>query len=424
MTTQETNIPPAKFQRRYELDWLRALAVFLVFIFHILGIFALIMPAALGNDELSYFADIVIVLLAANGMPVFFIISGYGIFYSLKFLTGKQYVKARFIRLMIPYFFAIFLQVPFQLYLLRIKPHRNPLPFISFFDWIFGYFTNGIVGIHEGASFSIWGAHLWFLLFLFLMSVVALPLFLFLSKENNKVYLTRITQFLNRPGGLYLLLLPIILEEFIHYEFFTDIMAFLDSIHPLLASLVFLFLPRISGWSMISYFLFLFYGFLFAAVNDVEIFQKNVLPSLFLGVFLGLIAIPMYLGLRLEFLVLSLLMVYGWSMMIVILATAMKFLHSYNPKILRFLNEIGMPFYVLHQTVMIAVAWVVIQLDLMFPIKFLIITFVSLGIILGLIAIIRQANVLRFVFGMRLKKNPKKQRVELGVLKVRYFGNK
>jgi hypothetical protein len=40
----------------------------------------------------------------------------------------------------------------------------------------------------------------------------------------------------------------------------------------------------------------------------------------------------------------------------------------------------------------------------MFPIKFLIITFVSLGIILGFIAIIRQANVLRFVFGMRLKK--------------------
>jgi peptidoglycan/LPS O-acetylase OafA/YrhL len=412
MTTSEPteNIPPIKFQRRYELDWLRAFAVFLVFIFHILGVFALINPAALVNDELTYFADVLIVLLAANGMPVFFIISGYGIFYSLKFLTGKQYVLARFIRLMVPYFFALFLQLPFQLYLLRIKPFRNPLPFVSFFDWLSGYYTNGIVGIHEGASFNIWGAHLWFLLFLFLMSVVALPLFLFLSKEKNRVYHTKVAQLLNRPGGLFLLLIPIILEEFIHYEFFPDILSFLDSLHPFLAQLCFLFLPRISGWTMISYFLFLFYGFFFAAVDESnEIFRKNALPALFFGVFLGLIAIPMYLGLRLEFLELILLMIYGWAIMIVILATAMKFLASYNPKVLKFLNEIGMPFYILHQTVMVVVGWVVIQLDLMFPLKFVLIVFISLGIILALIAFIRRVNVLRFLFGMRLKSKKSRQ---------------
>ena len=155
---------------------------------------------------------------------------------------------------------------------------------------------------------------------------------------------------------------------------------------------------------MISYFIFLFYGFMFASDDEFnEVIRKNGLPSLFIGVFLGLVAIPLYLGLRLDFQELLLLMVYGWSMMIVILAAAIKYLNSYNPTILRLINEIGMPFYILHGIVMATVAWVVIQLDLMFPIKFLIIVFVSTGIILGLIAIIRQANVLRFVFGMRLK---------------------
>ncbi len=393
-----------KVHRRFELDWLRALAVFLVFIFHLLGVFALIMPAALVNDELSYFADILIVLLAANGMPVFFIISGYGIFYSLQYLTRRQFILGRFIRLMVPYFFVIFLQLPFQLYLLRIKPFRNPLPFISFFDWYLGYLTNGIVGIHEGASLSIWGAHLWFILFLFLMSVVGLPLFLFLKKERIRFHLSRFAQLLNRPGGLYLLLLPIIIGEFLHYEFFPTILSSLDSFHPFLAQLTALFIPRISGWCMISYFLFLLYGFFFASVDiSNAIFKINTLPSLFIGVFIGCIAIPMYLGLRLEFLVLMLLMVYGWSMMIVIFSSAIHFLHAYNPKILKLLNEIGMPFYILHQTVMVIVGWVIIQLDFPFPLKFLLILVVSLAIILGLIAIIRNVNFLRFLHGMRLK---------------------
>ena len=156
---------------------------------------------------------------------------------------------------------------------------------------------------------------------------------------------------------------------------------------------------------MISYFIFLVYGFMFASDDEFnEAIRKNGLPALFIGVFLGLVAIPMYLGLRLDFQEILLLMVYGWSMMIVIIATAMKYLHAYNPRILRLLNEIGMPFYIIHGPVLATVSWVVFQLDLIFPIKFLIILFVSLGIILGLVAIIRQVNVLRFVFGMRLKK--------------------
>ena len=393
-----------KYQRRYELDWLRALAVFLVFIFHLLGIFALITPAALVNDELSYFADIFIVLLAANGMPVFFIISGYGIFYSLHYLTRRQFILGRFIRLMVPYFFVIFLQLPFQLYFLRIKPYRNPLPFISFPDWYFDYLTNGIVGIHEKASFSLWGAHLWFLLFLFLMSMVGLPFFLFLKQDHIRPYLTRIATILNRPGGLYLLLLPIIIEEFLYYEYFPTLVSSLDSLHPFLAQLTLLFIPRISGWSMISYFLFLLYGFFFASVDfSNDIFKANTLPSLFIGVFIGCIALPMYLGLRLELLVLLLLMVYGWSMMTVILSSAIHFLHSFNPKVLKFLNEIGMPFYILHQTVLVIVGWIVIQLDLIFPLKFLLILCISSGIILGLIVLIRKSNLLRFLHGMKVK---------------------
>ena len=94
---------------------------------------------------------------------------------------------------------------------------------------------------------------------------------------------------------------------------------FLASVNTLIAQLIWLIIPRISGWSMISYFLFLFYGFIFASNDKYKTaIQKNAIPALFIGVFVGLIALPLYLGLRLNTQEIILLMVYGWSMMILI----------------------------------------------------------------------------------------------------------
>ena len=60
-----------------------------------------------------------------------------------------------------------------------------------------------------------------------------------------------------------------------------------------------------------------------------------------------------------------------------------------------------LPFYVLHQSILIYVGYVVVQWDIPALAKWLIIAPLSFAIIVGLIAIIRRVNALRFLFGMK-----------------------
>jgi hypothetical protein len=73
-----------------------------------------------------------------------------------------------------------------------------------------------------------------------------------------------------------------------------------------------------------------------------------------------------------------------------------------NTPFLRYANEAVLPFYVMHQSVLLVVGYFVVRWPVSDLAKFLIIGFSSLGIILGVYEFaIRRVNVLRFLFGMR-----------------------
>ncbi|MBY8992099.1 MAG: hypothetical protein KGD58_15245 [Candidatus Lokiarchaeota archaeon] len=94
---------------------------------------------------------------------------------------------------------------------------------------------------------------------------------------------------------------------------------------------------------------------------------------------------------------------YMWSWLILILGMASKHL-NFNHKSRKFLNDNVMPFYILHQTIMVIIGFFVVQTSLVIILKYLIICTVSFAIIIALVLIIRQVNILRFLFGMSLKK--------------------
>lgn len=80
-----------------------------------------------------------------------------------------------------------------------------------------------------------------------------------------------------------------------------------------------------------------------------------------------------------------------------------KFLNK-NNKARRYLNELVLPFYILHQTIIIAIGFFVIPLNLAIFTTYIIIlgsAFVATSLLL---LIIREENTLRFLFGMRIKK--------------------
>jgi hypothetical protein len=76
---------------------------------------------------------------------------------------------------------------------------------------------------------------------------------------------------------------------------------------------------------------------------------------------------------------------------------------AFNHRYLKTSNELVLPFYVLHQSVIVAVAFYVVGLNLTVIEKYLLVVFLSFPIIAALLFPISKANLLRFLFGMRMK---------------------
>jgi glucan biosynthesis protein C len=95
-----------------------------------------------------------------------------------------------------------------------------------------------------------------------------------------------------------------------------------------------------------------------------------------------------------------------WVMFI--LSLAAKYM-NFNHKVLTYGNEAVLPFYIFHQTIILCVGWFVIRWNIGIGPKYLIIALVSFALIMALYdLLVRRFNVMRFFFGMRLKKKPSK----------------
>jgi surface polysaccharide O-acyltransferase-like enzyme len=93
---------------------------------------------------------------------------------------------------------------------------------------------------------------------------------------------------------------------------------------------------------------------------------------------------------------------FAWSGVLFILWLGNRYLNR-DSKHRKGLNELVLPFYILHQTVLIVVGFFIIQLELDLLMKYLLILSLSFVIISILLFIIREENTLRFLFGMKTK---------------------
>ena len=82
----------------------------------------------------------------------------------------------------------------------------------------------------------------------------------------------------------------------------------------------------------------------------------------------------------------------------------MRYLNVNKP-VLTYASEAVLPFYILHQTVLLGVGYFVVQWAIPDPLKWAIIAVSSFAIIMSVYEyLVRRSNVLRFLFGMRLMK--------------------
>ncbi len=365
-------------QRRYDLDWLRVILIGFVFIFHS-GRFFDTGGWHVKNTETYFGVQAWTTFLANWMMPAVFVVSGASLFFALGGSNGK-FIKDKVLRLLVPLVVGAFTHVAVQVYLERVTHHQFTG---TFFEFLPHYF-NGLYGF--GGNFAWMGLHLWYLLVLFVFSLLLLPLFRWLKGRGTRA-LSKFGDVLTLPLVVYALAIPI-----------AVLMVNIDPRTPLGSR-------DMGGWPLPIYLLFFIYGFVIISHAGL---QQRLIKQRWLSLALAVVCFAAFWDVQGNALfgtpryaqIYTLFGVSAWFWVIAIFGFGMKHL-TRNTPYLQPLNEAVLPFYVLHQSALIYVGYVVVQWDISALAKWFIIAPLSFAIIIGLIAIIRRVNMLRFLFGMK-----------------------
>jgi glucans biosynthesis protein C len=159
-------------QRRYDLDALRVLAVLLLIPFHSARVFDVFDPFYVKSPTTSGgLSWAVVAFLNPWHMPLLFVLAGAATWLALGHRSPRAYLGERTRRLLVPFLFGLLVIVPPQGFLAARFRGGHP----SVMGFLGDYWT--VEGDLSGYTGSWTPAHLWFIGFLFVFSVAALPLF-------------------------------------------------------------------------------------------------------------------------------------------------------------------------------------------------------------------------------------------------------
>jgi len=240
------------------------------------------------------------------------------------------------------------------------------------------------------------GVYLWYIFWLFVFSLVTVHFFKWLTKEGNRSRISKLATVCNRRGGIFLLAIAVIIVN-------------IGAVPPF-----FVFPSGYGGWKLPTYLAIFIIAYVLACDPQFEqSISKNRRVTLLVGIILSLSQIILLGTFGAEALLSPLPLTYvtvsavyalnAWCWATAILGYGRKLL-SFNHRFLAISNELVLPFYILHQTVIVAIAFYVVGWNLIVIEKYLIIVLASFAIICALLYPIREINVLRFLFGIRLKK--------------------
>lgn len=372
--------------RLHYLDWLRVLAILGVFLYHAIHPFDF-NGWHIKNAELSMTVTVVLGLFFPWGMPFFFLIAGTGSWFALRRRTAGQYATERFKRLLIPYVAGSILLWPIMLY----------------FEWshkiqtgvVQGSFLEFLKALPWGPNprvFGVVGYHLWFLAFLFCFSLLGLPIFLWLKGESGQAVLSRLARVCARRGGILVFVLPLLLVRLALQPFFPQEHNWADFFY-LMAMFV------------LGFVLYAHEGFTRAIRRDWPILLATAIVSTGAWAYLALSyesldieAAPRTLR---DFALWTAVTVNSWSWTTFMLFIGMRYL-DFSNKLLQYGQEAVLPFFLLHQPVIIVIAFYVVQWHAGIPVKLVTVVLASFLVTVGLYELlIRRMAPLRALFGMK-----------------------
>lgn len=362
--------------RLSELDWLRVILIFAVFLHHIC------MPFNgdgwhIMNGESSKVLDDIMVYFEQFRLPVLFFISGVGAVILLSKVTVKKFALGKLSRLLVPLIVGVLLVVPPQLYIENIDELQSYWQ--EYPTLVLKFETN----------------HLWFIEYLIVFAFIAIPINKLLNTKPGSLFIASVARLAKIKAGLFLLVSLLIAMKVTFSLIFAS-----DG-------------NKIENLSSSTYYFFFFItGMIF--IQNKNIWQTICFQRFYYLIILLLSTLAFYayyyspdlseylsLGVRWSIWWIVCCLV-SWSALLTILGYAQFYLTK-TPKWLHLSNELIYPFYILHQTVIIVIGFYVISWQVSIFIKIIALLFLSFTVTTLLcLFVIKPFTLFRLLFGLKV----------------------
>lgn len=176
-------------ERRYDIDWLRVIAIGLLILYHI-GFVFLPWGVFIGFIQNAEPLDGIwnpMSMLNIWRIPLLFFVSGMGVAFAIRKRNWKQLILERTRRILVPFIIGVLCIVPLHL-LLWQKFYKQDL------------------------AYDLQVSHLWFLAYIFIYVLVLSPFFFFLKKNKYGRISSSLKSLFKSPLGLVLITIAFMLE--------------------------------------------------------------------------------------------------------------------------------------------------------------------------------------------------------------------
>lgn len=375
-------------ERRHDVDWLRTLAVLMLVFLHTSTIFTVNAGSVVkGPPNTGLVA--VSTFFGEFLMPLMFFIAGASAWFGLGRRSPGRYLGERVKRLLVPLVFGIVAVLPILSYLYAVNREGYQGSF-------FGNYLPALAHFPFG--------HLWFILYLFIFSVVALPLFLLLRTPRGSRFTARLGRLCDRRGGLILFFVPLVLIEAVR------------RVMPNASD------NDVARLILVAYFIYGYLAFSDARIGRSVERNRRVALAFAVPVMAALVSLLVVYGLSegaelqpwMYGVLGPLSMVNSTLAIVTIMGYGARYLNS-DSRALGYLSQASYPFYILHWVPVAVIAYFVIGWDLGAVASYFIIVPASFAATFLLYdVVVRRTSVTRFLFGVKQPRKARAARVETG----------
>lgn len=332
--------------RRYDIDWIRVIAIALLIIYHSAIAFQPwgVMIGFITNPEPWPSLWLPMAILNVWRIPLLFFVSGMGVYFAMQSRTWLELISERARRIFLPYLFGMFAIVPVQVLIWQSYNNME-------------------------ARYTANPAHLWFLGNI--MSYVVIFFYLFYYLREKSI----IKKIFSSPFSILLPMAFLMAEKLIINPYPYEMYAM--TLHGFFLGLI-----------------AFFFGFCFAAAGVA--FWDMLLKIWWLL----LVVAATFCFFRLTYQVNQFTPIESVCWVLLVFAAGYRFLNRPGAA-LRYLSEAAYPVYIIHMVFQFLVSSWIFPMDVPVAIKFVLLVVLTLGGCLLSYEIVRRINITRFLFGLK-----------------------